>query len=171
MRRQARVVDTGAGGPGRALVELDTVGQCQRCSRGEGCGAALFDPQQAKIRLWVESDEKSSAFVGQQVMLEIDEQGSGWLWPVFGAYGLPLSGLLVATAASTASTADASDFAELFVVLSALAGLFGGIFAWRQVAPGVLARAERSLCLRSARIVATYSSSATYPSSAHRSAE
>ena len=38
--------------------------------------------------------------------------------------------------------------------LAALAGLAGGVFAWRYLSPMLIARLEKGLCLHSARIVA-----------------
>lgn len=110
------------------------------------------------IQLWVTCKESVHAVAGQNVVLEIDEQGSGWLLAVCAAYGLPLLGLLMLTALATGIAGTASVGAELFIIVSALIGLCGGILAWRQLSPSLLARAERSLCLRSARIVAMYPS-------------
>lgn len=152
MKREARIIDSGAADI--TLVELDAVSQCQRCSRGEGCGAAMLDSRQSGIQLWVASDADPSTLVnGQKVLLEIDEQGSGWLWAVFAAYGCPLVGLMLSTGLSTAL-----GYSELIVAISAAAGLCGGIFAWRQLAPRIIARTCRGLCLQSARIVAMHPS-------------
>ncbi|MFK7996966.1 MAG: SoxR reducing system RseC family protein [Granulosicoccus sp.] len=171
MKRQAWVVDASA--PDKTLVELDSVNQCQRCSRGEGCGAIMLNSEHSGVQLWVTGSGDTNVMSGQPVLVEIDEQGSGWLLPVFAAYGLPLLGLLCSTMLATALSGNLfrtpaaqgvePATAELFIVLSALAGLCGGIFAWRQLASGILARAERSLCLRSARIVGMHPSSAREP--------
>lgn len=161
MRREATLI--GVDASGKAVVQLDNVSQCRRCSRGQGCGAAMsgsFEsskPQGVRLHAQITSQLPLSA--GQKVLIDIDEHGSGWLWSVFGAYGLPLTGLLLATGLATALTASGSGgradlSAELVVVLSALGGLAGGIFAWRALASRVLTCVERSLCLQSARIVA-----------------
>lgn len=149
MRRQGRIVDIDGGGPDSALIELDSVSQCLRCSRGEGCGAMMLNSQADGVQFWVTiATERAQLVNGQSVTLEIDDQGSGWLWSVFAAYGLPLMGMLLATALSTLLIGN-----ELLVAVSAVVGLCGGIFAWRQVAPAILSRACRGLCLHSARIV------------------
>jgi len=167
VKRQGRIV--ACDGSGKILVELDSIGQCCRCSRGQGCGAGMLDTGQTGLQIWVSDGKPSQARLGKAVLLEIDEHGSGWLLPVFGAYGLPLLGLLLSTMLATfiatfmansqitpeASGKLLSTVAELSIILSAAAGLCGGIVAWRQLAPGVLARAERHLCFQTARIVAT----------------
>lgn len=158
MKRQARIL--ACDGSGKALVEIDSISQCRRCSRAQGCGAGMLATGQTGLQLWINTDKPQRAIPGQAVLVEIDDSGSGWLWPVFGAYGLPLAGLLsLTTVASYLTTFMAepdklsSAVAELMIVASAAAGLCGGIVAWRRVAPRVLARAERSLCLQTARIV------------------
>lgn len=160
MRREATLI--GVEASGKAIVQLDNVSQCLRCSRGQGCGAgisgSLEGPEPQGIQLHAQITNHLPLSEGQQVLIDIDEHGSGWLWSVVGAYGLPLTGLLLATGLATALTASGSGgradiSAELVVVLSALSGLAGGIFAWRALASRVLTCVERSLCLQSARIV------------------
>ena len=114
---------------------------------------------QAGVRLQVGVLPGLPVSDGQKVIVDIDEHGSDWLWSVSGAYGLPLAGLLLATGLATAFTGSDSARltamqAELAVVLGALGGLAGGIFAWRTMASRVLTCVARSLCLQSARIVA-----------------
>ncbi len=163
---------------GATLVELDSQSQCLRCQRGKGCGAVWFDPQRPGVTLRIETPVGSpapslpGASVGQSVVVEIDDSGSAWLWPVVAAYGLPLFGMLTATGitssitgvlASADSAALAAPGRELVVLLSAALGLYGGILAWKKLSSSyfrrVLVNAERSLCLQSARIVAINPSS------------
>lgn len=170
MRREATLIDFDAAG--NAVVELDNVSQCLKCSRGEGCGAAIAGAlpgsRQQGLRLQVGITTQFAVREGQKVIIDIDEPGAGWLFSVFGAYGLPLAGLLLATGFATVLTDSGSvngpvTSAELVVVLSALGGLAGGIFAWRAMASRVLTCVERSLCLQSARIVAISPSSQREP--------
>ncbi|MFK7890336.1 MAG: SoxR reducing system RseC family protein [Granulosicoccus sp.] len=170
MKRQARVVSVDSSDG--TLVEIDSMNQCLRCSRGQGCGAGVFSGNSHALSLQVHSPEQQSLRIGQQVQVEIDESGSQWLWPVFCAYGLPLFGMLLATAVSSfftnqygfsatavGTTVGTTVLAELAVMLSAVAGLAGGIFAWHKIAPRALAFAQRGICLHSARIVAINPSS------------
>lgn len=161
MRREATLI--GVDATGKAVVQLDNVSQCLRCSRGQGCGAGISGSFESSgprgVQLQARITTRLPLSAGQKVLIDIDEHGSGWLWSVFGAYGLPLTGLLLATGLATALTAPGSGgqadiSTELVVVLSALSGLAGGIFAWRALASRVLTCVERSLCLQSARIVA-----------------
>ena len=161
MRREATLIDLDDAG--HAVVELDNVSQCLKCSRGEGCGAFIAGPyhgsEQQGLRLQVGITAQLPVREGQKVVIDIDEQGAGWLLSVFAAYGLPLAGLLLATGLATVFTGSGSvngpvTSAEWVVALSAFGGLAGGIFAWRAIASRVLTCVERSLCLQSARIVA-----------------
>lgn len=123
---------------GRALVELDQGGGCARCARGRGCGAALFAPRPAPLRLDCEVPERlaganvrdgASAAVdgplasGSRVTVEIDTTGSAWLRPVLLAYALPTLGLLGGAFAP-----------EPWTPLASIAGLAGGLLAWRVLA-------------------------------------
>ena len=154
------------------LVELDSISQCQRCQSGKGCGAVLADSGQPGVRVRIVKTPNLVVREGSSVLVEIDEQGSDWLWPVFGAYGLPLVGMLVTTGLvstvmgkimPSSGTGSLTAAAELLIVFSAIAGLAGGIFAWRHLTPRALACATRSLCLHSARIVAVNPSSEREP--------
>ncbi len=164
MRRDATVIsiDQQAASNGktqqRACVELEHVNQCLRCSRGQGCGVANLSS--SKLRLNVGVEQGVDVEVGQRLVIAIDDENSGsaWLWAVLGAYGLPLAGMLLATAAASVlwdkGGADhASRYAELSIVVSAGAGLFAGLVAWRLSSRRLLQMSERSLCLSSARIV------------------
>lgn len=183
MKHHGRVA--GVDSTGAAFVELDTLSQCARCKRGEGCGSVSFNAQGSSITVRVESancqllhetdkpiaNEHSKA-VGQAVLVEIDDSGSDWLWPVLGAYGLPLFFMLLTTGLTSLLTSmmlagdsvnTANHWAEVVVLASAGLGLYGGVFAWRWLSSGhfsyLLTNAERSLCLQSARIVAINPSS------------
>lgn len=159
-----------------ACVEIEPMSQCLRCDRGEGCGAAnlallstykgthsltrLGACKPTKLQLFVNIEQGASVKVGQQLVIDIDDEQSGstWLWAVFGAYGLPLAGMMIATGVASAlwgtGGADpASSLAELRILMSAGAGLFSGLVVWRLTSHRLLQISERSLCLLSARIV------------------
>lgn len=99
-------------------------------------------------------------------MVEFDDSGSSWLWLVFGLFGLPLMGMLVACAFAVALTGQMQHITghdvaalsqhagQLIEIVAAALGLSGGFFAWRLLAPQARAVAQHSLCLQSARIVA-----------------
>lgn len=171
-----------------ACVELEHVSQCLRCSRGQGCGAAnqlssfteiadntIANPAVApsegksrKLQLYVNVEQGTPVEVGQRLVIDIDdeESGSTWLWAVFGAYGLPLVGMLFATGVASAlwgGADSASRLAEFRILVSAGAGLFLGILAWRLSSRRLLQMTERSLCLLSARIVTKPSDLTTAP--------
>jgi len=162
--RSARVL-TDAQAASKVLVEVEGVSACMRCARGRGCGAGIFNHGLKATRLTCFTSEW--VFANQTVDIEIEESGSCWLWLVAGAYGLPLSGMLVASlvaswamptlATSPGFTVSLSD--DAVVAIAALLGLAGGIIAWRLLSAPVLARLESGLCLNSARIVSTRSSS------------
>jgi len=162
VRREATLVSIDTAG--RAVVVLAPVSQCLRCNRGQGCGAAIAGAfgvaGEQGVRLTIHQADSARFKAQQKVLVEIDEQGSGWLLAVFGAYGLPLAGLLVTSALATAfiefSMSHLSpNLKDLLVLLCAIAGLAGGIFASRVLESRLLACAGLSLCLQSARIVGT----------------
>ena len=159
MIRHARVVGIEPA-TGRVAVALDDTSECVRCQRGEGCGqgigAGLLSLNQARVKpqLSCLSEiglNELEVSTDQQVLVDISDQGSAWLWPVFGAYGLPLAGMILATAVLSSLSSPAS--AEILVLLGAVGGLWAGIWAWRRISSRVLTSVERSLCLQSARIV------------------
>lgn len=160
MKHRARVLSDASD---TAWVEVEGLSGCQRCANGQGCGAGVFAHGTRSIQLECATTERVA--LNQQVIIEVDDAGSHWLWLVAGAYGLPTLGLLAATLAATYLLPDAREFGgivfsesanwrEALVAASALLGLAGGVFAWRYVSPKVIARLERGLCLQSARIVA-----------------
>ena len=159
MIRQARVVGIEPA-TGRIAVALDDTSECIRCQRGEGCGqgigAGLLSLNQTRVQPQlsclsdVELDD-IDVCTDQQVLVDLGDQGSGWLWPVFGAYGLPLAGMILATAVISSLSTPA--WAEFLAILGAIGGLWAGIWAWRRISSRVLISVERSLCLQSARIV------------------
>lgn len=118
MRRGGRVVSSVRAR--QVLVELDAAPACARCARGEGCGAALFAPTSRPLRLVCEWSLPARPAPGTPVTVELAEHGTGWLRPVFLAYGLPTVGLLVGAC-----------FPEPWSPLTALLGCCGGILAWR----------------------------------------
>ena len=153
MIRTARIVATDIAGA-TATVQLDDVAACRRCSRGAGCGAQWSATSGSQPLYTVNCAPQLNVKPGQQVTVELDERGSTWLWAVICAYGLPLLSLLMATALGTYLVSPVTSMLEEIVIVgTALTGLAGGVFAWRMLSPKVLAGVERSLCLRSARIV------------------
>lgn len=134
---------------------------CSTCRRGQGCGSALYG--QAGSTLVVNClGNRFSVESGDRVELAFDEPGGSlWLLPVLGAYALPTLGLLLAIvlAAGLIDHAVAADtlsaaMQDLLLGSAGLAGLCGGIFAWRRLAPRILDRARIGHCLDSGRIVA-----------------
>ena len=145
-----------------ARVEVEGVTGCRRCANGQGCGAGIFAHGTKSIQLECKTSQLVSK--NQQVMIQIDDTGSRWLWLVAGAYGLPTLGLIGATALAsfllpalqvhTDTVTESGQWREALIAAAALIGLAGGVFAWRYVSPVVIARLEKGLCLQSARIVA-----------------
>ena len=166
MIRSARVLNN-AQAASKVLVEVDGVSACQRCARGNGCGAGIFNHGVQASRLACFTSEWVSA--DQRVEIEIEEADSSWLWLVAGAYGLPLLGMLLASVVAnwilptlaTSLTINEYLSDDGVVAIAALLGLAGGIIAWRMLATTVLERLESGLCLNSARIVNNSSSSVT----------
>jgi positive regulator of sigma E activity len=164
--RSARVISD-AQAASKAVVEVEGVNACQRCARGQGCGAGIFNQGIQTTRLDCFTSVPVSA--NQTVDIEIEEAGSSWLWLVAGAYGLPLLGLLLASLAAswimpglaTLQLISESLSEDAIVAVAALLGLAGGVIAWRMLSATVLARLETGLCLNSARIVKNRSSSVT----------
>jgi positive regulator of sigma E activity len=146
-----------------AWVEVEGISGCQRCAKGRGCGAGVFAHGSRAIQLQCEASQQVKK--NQQVTIEIDDSGSRWLWLVAGAYGLPTLGLIGATLLATVFLPSPAllqgdiisvpgSQREAFIAFAALAGLAGGVFAWRSLSPWVITRLEKGLCLQSARIVA-----------------
>jgi hypothetical protein len=154
-------------------VEILSVSSCARCARGQGCGAGLFNLGMAPVRLHCLAQCQVTA--GDQVTVEFEPGDSRWLWLVAGAYGLPTLGLVAgAVTAGVWLTAAAppllhlpwlpawlsvtqplpSGLRDLVQGVMAFVGLSGGVLAWRTMAPALLPRLEKGLCLQSGRIVA-----------------
>ena len=81
------------------MVEVEGVSACQRCARGQGCGAGIFNQGISPTQIACFTREPVAA--NQTVDIEIEEASSSWLWLVAGAYGLPLLGLLLASLITT----------------------------------------------------------------------
>lgn len=169
MIRSARVLSN-AEAATKAWVEVQGVSACQRCAKGQGCGAGIFNHGVSASQVSCFTSEPVLA--NQTVDIEIQEAGSNWLWLVAGAYGLPLLGLLLGSLSanwvmthlspSLPSTVSLSN--DAVVAIAAIVGLAGGLIAWRMLSKTVLARLEKGLCLNSARIV-NNSASAVSPNS------
>ncbi|MBX2879969.1 MAG: SoxR reducing system RseC family protein [Granulosicoccus sp.] len=152
----------------KVWVEIDGTSSCARCARGDGCGQVFYDQRRARIQLLCRTvlPVKPS----QRVTVVIDDANGRWLWLVAGAYGLPLAGLLAGAAlgaplASALGTGVAgmalgglpavhssAMMGELSSVIGALAGLIGGLFAWRRFSQRHSRQIEKDLCLHTARI-------------------
>jgi positive regulator of sigma E activity len=164
--RSARVISD-AQAASKAVVEVQGVSACQRCARGQGCGAGIFNQGIQATRLHCFT--RVPVLANQTVDIEIEEAGSSWLWLVAGAYGLPLLGLLLASFAASwimpglarSQLISESLSEDAVVAVAAILGLAGGVIAWRMLSATVLARLETGLCLNSARIVSNSSSSVT----------
>lgn len=159
MKRHGQVVHSVAAGE-IASVRIQPFSQCARCARGQGCGAGIFNQGVEAVELSCLSEAAVQA--GDEVLIEFaDDESSDWLRLVMGAYGLPTAGLLVMIMASNlvlqhglpaASLSQA--YQDLLQAIAAGAGLAGGVFAWRMLAPGLLRRTDAGRCLQSGRIVA-----------------
>ena len=167
MRHQARVLQDAIAGS-TATVALEGVSACQRCARGEGCGAGLFNQQGQPVH--VDCQTPLTVLAEQSVIIEHEDGDASWLWAVAGAYGLPTLGLLLACLLATLllpiEPASETRFGgaaprDWLIGVSSLAGLAGGLIAWRKLAPLILARIRTGPCLQSARIVAVDQSSLT----------
>ncbi|MFK8077968.1 MAG: SoxR reducing system RseC family protein [Granulosicoccus sp.] len=164
MRRNARVISN-AVASGQVLVEVEGVSACQRCAKGQGCGAGIFNHGIQAAR--IECHTPISLSENQQVEIEIDDSGSQWLWLVAGAYGLPLLGMFGFSLLTWLSVKDSSQptlfnvslTSDSLVAIAAFMGLSGGLIAWRGLSAYVLPRFETGLCMQSARIVSEKSSS------------
>lgn len=141
-------------------MAVESVSACQRCAKGQGCGAGIFNQGQRPVQLKCYTGE--SVRQGQQVVIERDSEDSGWLWLVAGAYGLPTVGLIGAsllawalvTLVNSSPSVDSVPLpVDAVIALAALAGLVGGVCIWRRIAPAAISRVEKDLCLHSARIV------------------
>lgn len=158
MRRSARALESGAAGT-MVNVQLTRPSGCARCARGQGCGAGVFNQNMAAVQLSCHTARSVS--VGEELVVELEDTGAHWLWLVCGAYGLPLAGLMAATFIMSLNLpVDASPHflsggqRDLVLATAALAGLAGGVIAWRTIAPRVLSHLETRLGLQTGRIVA-----------------
>jgi len=159
VKRQALVLDQVSSGSTRVALQQST--SCERCSQAGGCIAGLVDDSSVCSALHISCVTDFPVREGQSVIVEIEENGSGWLWSVLGAVGIQLFSMLLAGATASVVTARIGTTAgetpgaaaELSIALAAALGLAGGIFAWRLIAPLALERAQRSFFLHTARIV------------------
>ena len=155
MRHRARVLQD-APAKAQVLVEIDQINHCARCAKGQGCGAlaasALAIGGDSAVQLHCQTRFKVNQ--GQPVVVEFDENDdSRWLWLVLGAYGLPLAGLLTATALTAfILPAGQQNWAQ---AVAALLGMGSGLGLWRLMSARVESRLETGLCLQRGRIVST----------------
>ncbi len=169
MRRSGRALNTVMAGES-AIIRIEPASQCSRCAKGQGCGAGIFNQGAAGIELTCSSEQAITA--GDEVVVEFDDDAhAGWLWLIFGAYGLPTLGLVTTIMASSLvlddlwpSSSMSLALQDLFMAIAGLVGLAGGVIAWRKLAPGLLRRTEAGRCLQSARIVAVCNTPTTHAS-------
>jgi len=167
VRHQARVLQDATAGTS-AWVSLDGVSACQRCANGQGCGAGLFNQGSRPVQF--ECYTSDAVLAEQAVVVEHEDGGSGWLWMVGGAYGLPTVSMLAAClladaflpgSSSSGSVPSVPGAREWLTGLLSLAGLAGGVIAWRSLTPFMMGWAQTGPCLQSARIVAVAEPSTT----------
>lgn len=168
MRRSGTVLDAVSAGEA-ANVEIHAASQCARCASGKGCGAGIFNQGIAAVQIQCQNDRLLQP--GDEVVVEFEgEENSRWLAVVLGAYGLPTAGLVLSTLVAGWMIQEATPFSamqsaawqDLLLSIAAIAGLAGGVFAWRKLAPAMLRRADAGRCLRSGRIVAFRNESPEY---------
>lgn len=122
---------------GSGTVAVDAGVSCARCARGQGCGALALASASAPVRLRCHTCGPLRA--GTPVALDAPGD-AGWLLPVLLAYGLPTLGLLAGSLAP-----------EPWTPLGAIAGLGGGLLAWRVASARLDRAAEAGPCSLVAR--------------------
>jgi positive regulator of sigma E activity len=165
VKRSGRVVELGAADPvtfgtdpatsaaGQEVwVEIDDLSACRQCARGQGCGSIVHHQPSSSLRLRCYSSIHVAQ--SQQVTVVIDEADASWLWLVFGAYGLPLAGLIVGASLGEFFSASSAIINDWQVAVGGFTGLVGGLIAWRYISGPVANSISKGLCLDTARIVA-----------------
>ena len=132
---------------GRVRVAVQGGSACDRCAAGRGCGLGLHQAV-SHIDCRIEACDRVLP-VGTAVHVQVDETSpSGWLRVVAGAYGFPVVGLLAGVVFSgsvlnvimgpSSGIVSSSEFSasvrDGWVALGGLAGLAGGLLAWRLLA-------------------------------------
>lgn len=120
-------------------VSLKPGASCARCAHGSGCGLGLAETAAITIDCAVDG---ALPEIGDAVTVERSDQGSAWLWVVAAGYGLPTLGLVIGavlghkTGAALGLPTEASAvlFEDAAAALGGLAGLAGGVLAWRSLA-------------------------------------
>ena len=108
---------------------------CPRCAAGKGCGAGIFAGRGGDVSMTVPLERGMTVNVGDQVSLSL--ASGSLLRATFLAYGLPLTGLLLASGVAVMSgRADGES------VLWGLAGMLAGFTLARR-------RLKRDRCLSS----------------------
>ncbi|AKS42443.1 SoxR reducing system RseC family protein [Wenzhouxiangella marina] len=79
--------------PGRIRLRFDALSQCERCLRGEGCGAGVFSRLFARQSSELELPDTGSWAVGQR--LRVGVEAGAVLRGSLALYGLPLAGFLI----------------------------------------------------------------------------
>src|SRR5690554_3722618 len=82
-----------AGPGGHLALEFSSPEVCQRCSRGEGCGAGLFAGLLLRGRSRLDLAGRSDLAVGDWVRAGLPAGQLAWASVLY--YGLPLSGFLI----------------------------------------------------------------------------
>lgn len=114
----ARVVDRDAD---RLTLSFSAPETCQRCARGEGCGAGVFGRLFARRETRVALPTRLAVAVGDHVRVGLEP---GHLALAAGLhYGLPLAGFLVGAAMGHAALSD-SAFRDLAALATGLVGFF-----------------------------------------------
>ena len=109
----------------RALVEVAATAVCARCAAGKGCGAGVL-PGGRLTTLEVDIARGIAVQPGDRVCLNLDP--ADLLRASLLAYGLPLTGMALALAILRMFSNIGSD---LIAVVTALAGLLGGLLTGR----------------------------------------
>ncbi|MEN1727074.1 MAG: SoxR reducing system RseC family protein [Pseudomonadota bacterium] len=115
---------------GRVRLQFDRISQCERCLRGEGCGAGvfsqLFSPRSSNIELSTDRDWA----VGQRVRVCVPAEALAT--GALSLYGWPLAGFLAGAILGHALAPESGSM-DLFALLTG--GLFAGgaaLLAWRR---------------------------------------
>lgn len=110
---------------------------CERCDRGEGCGGGLFGTRRDAHVTLTRITGKPLPVVGESIELIMSDRSV--LLSAAVAYGLPLTGLLVAVLLG----ALAGSPSDLITMLLAIFGLLGG---------GIIGRVLSYRCQLGARL-------------------
>jgi len=129
--------------PLTAHVRLSPISACGSCSQSGGCGVQLLPTSNASVSIDCQLEPSTLVSVGDTVQVQLPDPDKSWLPLVALAYGIPSLGMVFGAIVGywLAIFAQMPQSTDSFSLVGFVAGLAGGLFAWRQAEKSLVANA------------------------------